>query len=287
MGDQTAHSHEASAGERAPDGLWRRVWAEGAWWDWPLLAVVPVVLLVLFGLPTATKRALALEYTSPTLLTAFASHFVHFSLRHLLTNVVGGALVVPTAYLLSVLSGRRRQFLAVFACFVLAFPFALSGLNLLFVRSAVGVGFSGIVLAFVGYLGIALMDFVGAWYGAPVDGARSEWLFFLGVALVAFDVSGFGPPLAVAALLGSLLFGLDIAEDVSAEWQTRLRNALTSESGVELAVFAFVVFVIYAAISVPVDPATASGIVNIYSHTLGFCLGYIVAYVTILVGGIQ
>lgn len=261
---------------RRPDG--------GEWLDLLLIVALPIVLLVVFVAPPETKRQLALDYSNPTVVTAFTSHFVHFSRDHLLTNLVGGAVVVPTGYLLSRLSGRRRQFLAVFTCFVFAFPFLLSGLNLLFARSAVGVGFSGIIMAFVGYLGIALMDFVGVRYDAAVDGSRSVWLFFLGLALVTYDVSTYGPPLALASLLASVLFVRDLVEELAGQWIARVRDAVT-RSGSELTVLGTVVFLVYPAISIPANPRTASGLVNIYSHALGFCLGYIVTYITLLIGG--
>lgn len=261
----------------------KRVSETGSWWDVLLLAAVPTVLVAVFALPQAVKWRLAFRYTEPTVTAAFASHFVHLSSLHLLVNLVGVLLVVPTGYLLSASSARRGQFLTAFVTFVFAFPFALSGLNLVFVRPTVGVGFSGVVLAFVGYLGIAVMDFWGEWYDAPVDGRDSAWLFFLAIALLAFDVTVYGPAVAFLALLASALFLRDLVPSLGRERLARVGSRLVADTGGELAGFAIVVFLVYPTASITTTPDTANGIVNVYTHLLGFCLGYIVTYVLILI----
>lgn len=254
----------------------------GSWWDILLLATLPVVLVAVFWLPEEVKWRLAFEYTNPTLVAAFASHFVHLSSLHLLVNLLGLFLVVPTGYLLSVLSDRRGQFLAAFVTFVLVFPFALSALNLVFVRPTVGVGFSGVVLAFVGYLGVVVMDFAGEWYDLPVDGRESEWLFFLAIALIALDVTRWGPLVALLSTLASLLFLRDLVPSFDRSWLTRVGTRIVGDSGGELAAFGVLVFLLYPAVSVTTTPDTANGIVNVYTHLLGFSLGYLVTYVLVL-----
>lgn len=261
---------------------------EAGWWgDVLILAFLPVVLVVTFTLPLDAKLRLALEYANPTVVSAFTSHFVHLSEKHLAINLLGSLIVVPTGYLLSVLGGRRRQFLTVFACFVFAFPFALSGLNLLFVRPGVGIGFSGIVLAFVGYLGIALLDFCGERYEVPVDGTRSAWLFFLALALIAYDLPVYGPTLALVALLTSLVFGSDLAFSLGWDELARVGSAAANDVGGNLVVLGATVFLVYPVVSITTTPATANGTINVYAHVLGFCLGYIATYVTILLDGLD
>lgn len=259
------------------------------WWDVFLLAVVPVALLVGYAIPSATKWTLAFDYTEPTLLAAYASYFVHFSQWHLLGNLLGYLLVVPTAYVLSVASDRRSQFLVVFTVFLLAFPFALSALNLAIPRSHTAVGFSAIIMAFVGYLPIGLFGVTAQRFNAPLTQQQSHWVFFFGLALVGYlGIPGdLGQALAAAAVLAGVLFFLSVLEEFNQPRWSDLRGLLAREGDVELLLLGGVVFVAYPFVAFPSDATVSGGIVNLYGHALGFCLGYITTYVTVLVGGMD
>lgn len=270
-------------------GLWPAVRERAAWRDLALLAVVPGVLLVVYSLPRATKWTLALDYAEPTLLAAYGSHFVHFSQWHLLVNLLGYLLVATTGYVLSLAGGRRRQFLVVFTAFVLAFPVALSGLTLPVPGAGAAVGFSGVVMAFVGYLPVVLLDFADHRLDAPVDRRRSHWLFFLGLAVVAYVAAPglYGPALAAAALLACLLFFLPVFERFDRGQWAEFRGTLASGGNAELTVFGAAVFLAYPFVAFPPDVTVGGGVLNVYAHALGFSLGYIVTYVTVLVGGLN
>lgn len=257
--------------------------------DLLLLAVVPLVLLVAYSLPLSTRATLALAYDDPTVLAVYGSHYVHLTRWHLLGNLAGYLLVVPTAYVLSVGANRRRQFFVVFAAFVIAVPLALSALNLLFARPRIGVGFSGILLAFVGYLPVALLGVADQRLGLPVDRLRSQWLFFLGLAIIAY-VSGpqlLGAAIAAAAILASVLFLLPIVDDWNATHYDRLRHALGRAGTVELLLVGALVFVGYLFVAFPGEVTRDGALVNVYSHVLGYSLGYVTTYLAVLSGGLN
>lgn len=283
----TSSSTSSGAGQRpAEEHLFRRFRDRASVWDLVVLAAVPLVLVGVFALPSGTKRQLALNYAAPTVVTAFTSHFVHLSVTHLLTNLVGYLVVVPTGYALSVASGRRRQFFVVFASFLLSFPFLLSGLNLLFPRSSLGVGISGIVLAFVGYLPFAFMSFVGRQLDGAVGARHSPWLFFFGLGLVAFiaapNVYGLG--LAAAATLAGVRYLLPVVDAVDRTQLSSWRATLSVGGYAELAVLGGVVFLAYPFVAFPGNLTVSGGVLNVYTHALGFCLGYITTYVAELTG---
>lgn len=273
-------SNEGGVTDRLPGGLAERSLAL----DVILLMLVPALLVGVYTLPMATKRALALEYTAPTVVTAFASHFVHFSAWHLLVNLAGYALVVSTAYVLSRASGRRRQFWVVYVVFVLAFPFALSGLNLLFVRPRVGVGFSGVVMAFVGYLPVALLGFVGSRLDGSLGRLRSEWLFFFGLAVVAYVAAPapYGVGLAAASSLAGVLFLLAALGE--RPWRRTSTDDITAAGDAEVTVLGLTVFLGYPLVAFPADPVIGDAVLNVYTHALGFCLGYLATYAAVLCG---
>ncbi|WP_255196764.1 hypothetical protein [Halorarius litoreus] len=254
-----------------------------------VLLTVPLVLLAVFALPASTRQGLALAYDAPTVLSAYTSHFVHLSAGHLRVNLMGYLLVVPTAYVLSVAAGRRRQFFVVFTAFVVAFPLALSALNLVFARPRLGVGFSGILLAFVGYLPVAILGMAGQQLHAPVDRVRSQWLFFFGLALIAL-VSGprlYGTAIAAAALLAGVLFLLPVVEDWGDAHHGRIRRAVGSAGTVELLLVGALVFVGYLFVAFPTEVSADGTVVNIYSHVLGYALGYVATYLAVLSGGLN
>ena len=253
--------------------------------DLAFLVSVPLVLLGVFSLPMATRESLTFAYTDPTLLTAYTSAFVHLDSTHLLVNVGGYLLVASLAYLLSVLSGRRRRFLVAFAVFLAAFPIALSYLNLAVVRPSVGYGFSGVLLAFVGYLPIALADYLDAQFDIGPSRSIAPALFFVGLALSALlsvrSAVTYG--LAAAALLSALLYALPAFERPG-----RLRSNVRAAAGMaghfELFAVGLLAFLAFVFVAFPADPTTGGSVVNLYAHLLGYALAFVATYASVEVG---
>ena len=84
------------------------------------------------------------DYATPTLLTAYTAHFVHFDPAHLSINLGSYLLLVPVTYALAALSDELSRFRVAVVTLHTAVPLALSGLNLALVRPRVGYGFSGV-----------------------------------------------------------------------------------------------------------------------------------------------
>ena len=261
-----------------------------------VLLSIPIALVAVFLVPVATLQSLAFEYTDPTLLTAFAAPFVHLGASHLAVNVLGYFLVVPVAYLLSVASGRRERFFVVFATFVLAFPVLLSYLNLAVLRPTASVGFSGVVMAFVGYLPLALADYLDERADVGPSETVAPILFFLGIALVAglsvqsvqrdraTVLLGTGG-LVLTAILSALLYWLS-APDHATDVYRKVRTTAGRAWSVELLGFASVVFVSFFFVAFPPEVANSGTVVNVYVHLLGYALGFISTYATVEVGSL-
>jgi hypothetical protein len=256
------------------------------------LAVVPLVLAAVFTLPAPLRQSFVFEYADPSVVTAYAAPFVHIDASHLLVNLVGYVLVVPLAYALSVASGQRRRFWIVFVTFVLVFPPLLSYLNLAVPRPTVGIGFSGVILAFVGYLPIAIADYVEEHFGIGPREMVAPMTFFLGLALIAIlSVQSVVPAnptvllgiagLVVATLLSALLFWMATLDDDRFE---PIRDSRAAVPGyLELATAAGFVFVAIQFVAFPGDPVVSGGVVNLYVHLLGYALGFISVYSTLQV----
>lgn len=261
--------------------------------DVALVAAIPVVLVAVFLLPMGLRRDLALLYTEPSVLTMYASHFVHLDRPHLMANLLVYLLVVPFSLAVSVWSGRRRRFYAVAVVVLVAFPLALSVLNVLLPRPRIGMGFSGMNLAFVGYLPHVLAD--------RFEFERPEWarsraallalFFFVGTAIVTVRVT--------ASIRGTAQPGLHwlvVAGAGSLAAAVALTRPLVSclrSQGVAgppvppLAALGSLLFVLLMLVGFPEISAADGSVVNIFLHLLGFSFGYIVPYVAFQVLGLS
>lgn len=266
-----------------------RVDSRGSVLDVLLLSVVPVVLLAVYALPPRTRRSLVLDYADPTLVGAYANHFVHLTAVHLAVNLLGYVVVVATGYLLAVAAGRRRQFLVIWAVVLLVFPFAISGFNLLFPRSSIGFGFSGLVMAYLGYLPIAFTGFLGARFDLPVGGDHSHWLFFETLGLIAVLVlpGVWGLAVGAFAIAAGVLFLVTTVREIRRVTVEGARQGLLEAGTAELLVLVVILLVSFPFVAFPESTPVEAGRVNVFSHAVGFCLGYLVPYVTLLVGGLD
>lgn len=262
--------------------------------DIVVLLSVPVLLVGVFALPAAVRQSLVFEYTDPTPVTAFAASFVHLGVGHLAVNVLGYLLVVPVAYLLSVASGHRTRFFVAFVTFVLAFPVLLSYLNLAVFRPTAGAGFSGVVMAFVGYLPLALADYLDERADIGPSETVAPVLFFLGIALVAglsvqsveqqraTVLLGTGG-LVLTSILSALLYWLS-APDRATDVFRKIRATTGRAGSGELLAFTGVLFVSFLFVAFPPEVVDGTTVVNVYVHLLGYALGFISTYATVAVG---
>lgn len=274
--DREAHTLESFAGAlrqgvRLPDVV---------------ILLFPAAVFLGVGIfPPGVRQQLAFSYGDPDVLTAFTSHFAHADGAHLLRNPVGYLIVVPTVYLLSALAGRRQLFYTVFVVILAAFPFVLSGLNLVVPREALSLGGSGLTLGFVGYIPVAVAAYVRHWFGGD-DAVRRDiagGLFFLGlIVIIPLVVAAFRPVLAivltVVSLLAAVRYGLTLRDSGIDHGTLRRSPPGFAEFGVWSG------FVLIAALitGFAADPLTDAGLVNMYTHFLGYALGFLSSYLVVL-----
>lgn len=277
--------------EPAPTGhrsVLRTFVAESRAVDLALIALVPIALLLVFALPLELREAYLLAYREPTIPTAFASHFVHLRTGHLAANLLGYGVVVSVAYSLSLSGGRRREFLVAFVTFLLAFPFVLSALDVLFARPRLGYGFSGIVMAFLGFLPLPLLWHLEARFDASLDADHSPVLFFFGMAAIAAWAAPLTlPNLAVLVLAvgAGTVYLRSLRADVGGSLLASLRAAAENTGHFEFALGGLVLFALFPFAAFPPDPVGAGTVLNLYTHLLGYAFGYIAPYTSFLLLG--
>ena len=249
--------------------------------DAALICAVPVVLLWVFSLPTGVREAYVLDYTDPTLPTMYASNFVHRSASHLWTNLLGYAVIVPTAYLLCLFGDRRALFRVAFPSFLLVLPVCLSALNLVLFRQSVGFGFSGVVMGYFGLLTVALFGYLGHRTDADVGARHSPILFFVGIVIIAVSIAPAtraSIAVSAAALAACLLYWRYLPGAGRLLGRSGELLGGTRPGYAELGAVGLLLFVSYPFIAFPADPFRGGTVVNLYTHLLGYALGFTSAY---------
>jgi len=234
---------------------------------------VPALLVAVYALPAPVKRSLTFDYVDPTVATALASHFVHFAPGHLFGNAAGYLLAAPVGLALCALAGYRRLFYVASITYLGCFPFALSALNLAVPRTAVGYGFSGVVMAFVGFAPVAVCLYTGG-ERAVVRGAPA--LFFL--SLVPIGV--LGAPRAEGAVVGAGLlagvYGVSLHRRRLLPTRSGVRSLLGRGGHAELVAVGTALPLLYPFVGFA--PRVGATVPNLYAHLLGYCLGFVVPY---------
>ncbi|MCU4719008.1 hypothetical protein [Halapricum hydrolyticum] len=271
-----------------------------------LLAVVPVVLVSVYTLPAGTREALVFRYADPALPTAFAAPFVHLDASHLLFNLTAYGLIVGAIYVLSRVSGRRGEFRVVFVSLLLAGPPVLSYLNLTIVRLGVTYGFSGVLMAFYGYLPLSIAEYLDSRLRIGQFRTLAPLLFFVGLLLVTIQtlravldhpvtVAVDGSPASVTwvlvATLAELLVVLSLVVALYALSITdgepigqQLRHAVGQSGAFEFAIGTLILFLTVPFATFPADPVSGTRVVNLYVHAVGYGLGFISSYLYYVLG---
>lgn len=243
------------------------------------IAVIAGVLIWIFTLPLPVRRSLSFTYTSPSIRTAYTAPFVHLSFSHLLGNLL---VFLLAAGVLSHLSCRAHSpwlFLGALATAVSAFPIALSFLNLAVPRDAFTYGFSGVNMALVGFLPIAIGRYLESRLRRPIATGVLLSSFFLSTAYIAIvsvpkstlslGIAAFGLVLGVA-FVGRFVDHERRSPTPGAPW----RSAVTDPS-VVVGVGAWLLLL---AVAFPRVVVRDGSVVNVYSHFLGYALGFMTAY---------
>jgi len=257
--------------------------------DVVLVPAFPLLIGLGYSLPLGTRESLVFNYANPTLFEGFVSAFIHFEFGHLITNVGLYVLVVPILYALTALSGRQQQFrVFVFTAF-LVFPPVLSYLNLAIARPSVTFGASGIIMIFVGYLPLALSEYLDTNFDIGPVSVFAPALFFASLGpisvlslqsvllqnpTVLLGTAG----LVLATVLSTTLYVL-IAYDQTDDARTKLRFAMQATGHIDLIVLTVLLLFFALIIAFPANPQVDSGVLNLYEHFLGYALGFMTPYI--------
>jgi len=252
--------------------------------DLSLLTLVPIALVGVFTLPLEVREQFVLDVTAPTVETAYASHYVHLNRTHLVGNLVAYALVAPVAYVLSAVSGRRRLFRTAFVTFLVAFPFALTGMQLVFPRERVLFGFSGINAAFFGLLSFVFVSYVSVHLSSSIDERDAPALLFFMLALITLltvpSRAWMSELTLISAGIGLVYVGTVLLCAGPPDWGSLVDG--WGGGRAELGIIGSGVLLLFPFLGFYQTFTGDGGIFDLYAHFLGYCLAFIVVYVSAL-----
>lgn len=246
--------------------------------DVAALATLPAIAVLAFLWPGGPSERLVLSAADPSPLAAVATHFLHRSVPHLVSNLVAYALVVPTAYGLALVAGRRRAFFVAFALVAVVVPPTLTGLHLAALDRGIVYGFSGLAMAFAGLLPVVLGAFLEPRFDVDRAGQVAPALFFAGLGVVALLVI---PPLptrlAVAAVAGAFAAAFLRRAAGESGLPRRLPSGV-HRGDVELVGVALLVFLVALLMGFAGEARTDGAVVDTFGHLLGYVVGFVIPF---------
>ncbi|MBP1901951.1 membrane associated rhomboid family serine protease [Halorubrum trapanicum] len=237
------------------------------------------IIIGVFGLAESTRRTLSFAYADPSLWTAYTAPFVHFSAEHLAGNVAVFLLVSGAFYALSRHARTPWLFLSALVAALSIFPVTLSLLNLAVPRDAVTYGFSGVNMALVGFLPVAIGRYIEANRGEPIDTTLLLTAFFLsisGIAILAVPQSALTFAVGTAGVALSVLFGGSFVRH-----ERRLANShdrWRASASDPVVIVGTGTWILLLATAFPQTVAAGGSVTNVYVHFVGYALGFMTAY---------
>ncbi|WP_050022820.1 hypothetical protein [Halorubrum saccharovorum] len=249
-----------------------------------LSGLAGVLIVVHLFLPEPLRSQFVFTYGEPSVVSAWTAAILHDSVSHLASSVTWYAIVMASAYALSMTWERRRPFwFAVVGCLVLAPPMTklvdywLLKLQWNLVADATTArGFSGVVSAFGGLLYVSLARTATDRYGYDA-GVATTGTIVLGALSALAITSAVLPPIVAPILCLIVAFAIGIG--IVTNWsEIQTWRAWARSHRYELLLIgvgsAIVVVLLSQLFQVQLDET--GRFVSVIAHGTGFAAGMIV-----------
>jgi hypothetical protein len=255
-----------------------------------LSGVVGVLVTVHFFLPEALRSQFLFTYGEPTVVSAWTAAILHDSVSHLASSVTWYAIVMASAYALSMTWTRRRPFwFAVVGCLVLAPPMTKLGdywlLRLqwnLVADATTARGFSGVVSAFGGVLYVSLARTVTARYGYAAGVATTGTIVLGALSALAITSAVLSPSVAVVfCAIVAFAIGIGIIRN-RPKIPTWRAWAWAQRDGLLPIVVGCVVVVVLLSQLFQVQLDETGRFVSVIAHGTGFTTGMVVTVIVFM-----
>jgi hypothetical protein len=255
-----------------------------------LSGVVGVLVTVHFFLPEALRSRFLFTYGEPTVVSAWTAAILHDSVSHLVSSVTWYAVVMASAYALSMTWTRRRPFwFAVVGCLVLAPPMTklvdywlLKVQWNLVVDATTARGFSGVVSAFGGLLYVSLARTATAKYGYAAGVATTGIIVLGALSALTFTSAMLSPSVAVVlCTIVASAIGIGIVRN-RPKIPTWRAWVWSQRDGLLPIVVGCVVVVVLLSQLFQVQLDETGRFVSVIAHGTGFATGMIVTVLVLI-----
>lgn len=255
-----------------------------------LSGVAGVLVAVHLFLPNPLRSQLLFTYGEPTVVSAWTAAILHDSVSHLASTVTWYAIVMASAYALSMTWTRRRPFwFAVVGCLVLAPPMTkLGDYWLLKVQwnlvadATTARGFSGVVSAFGGLLYVSLARTATARYGYDAGVATTGTIVLGALSALAITSAVLSPSVAVVlCTIVAFAIGIWIVSN-RPKIPTWRAWAWSQRDGLLPIVVGLVVVVVLLSQLFQVQLDETGRFVSVIAHGTGFATGMIVTVLALI-----
>ncbi len=239
---------------------------------WIITGCVILFNTVLFLLPSEVRQDLALSINNITPINILLSNYTHSTPLHFLGNMF--IYIVLVSILIKIEKNKKRLFYA--SLFFLTIgPVIIAVADLTFLPKISSLGFSGIVMMFVGYLPVAVYSGLKEKYGLK---STFPWIFFMwNIFPLCLFLGKLVITIAVFAIfLGYLLHNLAEIKKLLPDLLKRRKKKLKF---LDIFLFGFAVAFLIAPYETFL-PAIIEGMrSNIFAHYVGYVVGFLVGLV--------
>jgi hypothetical protein len=236
--------------------------------------IIPTALYLVYLLPDALKQSLVLNPKQPTPISIFANHYIHDSLDHLTSNLVG--------YLLSVglifnIETSKTRFHRVTVFFLIGLPIITSLILVIFFPFNVSMfGFSAIVSALIGYIVYATYAYLQKRY-AYIRTSFVVILLLVNLTILFINNNYAFARLAAVAfvifMISERRIILNLFKDLTNELKTIPKNAWLELIYKIILVAYLIIFVFSLPSLIPANIVSGTLIVNTPIHFMGWMFG--------------
>ena len=247
-----------------------------------IFLIVPLIVLILSFLPLSIRDRLKVNLLEFNIITFYTAVFTHDSFEHFLGNITVYYLYTFFAYLINLISQKRKWFIKNYMLFFLVLPpimyTALIFVNRFYLgnRLHLGCGLSGILSAILGLLPASFLIFLE---NSDIE-ARLNEMFLLIISASTLSISYIYKdgylPFVIAPTVVFLL------------WRNRKGIEAIGQFIKELiyqdffsSTLAVSVIILYFTGMIAIFPKTIiqeGGIVDIFTHCVGWALGIFLSF---------
>ena len=239
-----------------------------------ILSAVALILIGLFFLPHPLKKGFVLDTENPTIETAFISNYIHLTLEHLCGNLISYALIsIFLLFLWSQLGYKNlnKNLILIFLVFPIINSLAcVIVFQEIIQKQMFANGFSAIVSALFGFLPYSIILYLKKVH--KVDFNKSLLFIFLFSTILIVPIFYFNTFLLFIVIL-ALAFSL---KETSKDF-TNIFSSLSKKLRTKILFFISVSIFISFLFSLSMFPKSITykeGVVNIFSHYLGYIFGF-------------